>query len=99
MLRHLREGAPAGTDERASVPALEALEGILVARRESAEQKALLAMDSIREANGVSPVVEVTLELGGREIADPEALEWLLNERRSRIPHELKAHHRVRLKP
>jgi hypothetical protein len=98
VLRHLREGASPGTDERAIVPALEALEGLLEAKRESAEQKALLALDSILESKGETPVVEVALDLGGREIADPEALERLLNELRSRILHELEAHHRVRLK-
>ncbi len=56
-------------------------------------------MDPILEAKGASPVVEVALELGGREIANPEGLERLLSELRSRILHELKAHHRVRLKP
>lgn len=82
-------GDSAGTDERAIVPALEALEGLLAAKREVAEQKALLALDSILESKGATPVVEVALELGGREIADPEALERHLDELRSRILHEL----------
>jgi hypothetical protein len=49
------------------------------------------------ESTGATPVVEVALDLGGREIADPETLEHLLDEPRSRTPHELEAHHRVRL--
>jgi len=43
-------------------------------------------------------MVEVALDLGGREIADAEELERLLNELRKRVLHELAAHHRVRLK-
>jgi hypothetical protein len=99
VLRHLREGAAAGTDERAIVPALEALEALLQSRRDTCEQKALVALDTILEAKGGTPVVEVALDLDGREIADAEDLERLLNQLRQRILHELAAHHRVRLKP
>jgi hypothetical protein len=98
VLRHLREGAAAGTDERAIVPALEALDGLLQSRHDAGEQKALVALDTILEAKGGTPVVEVALDLDGREIADAEDLERLLNQLRQRILHELAAHHRVRLK-
>jgi len=98
VLRHLREGAAAGTDERAIAPALEVLEGLLQARRDAGEKKALLELDAILEGKGGTPMVEVALDLGGREIADAEELERLLNELRKRILHELAAHHRVRLK-
>lgn len=52
VLRHLREGAAAGTDERAIIPALEALEGLLQSRRDAGEQKALVALDALLEAKG-----------------------------------------------
>lgn len=98
VLRHLREGAFAATDERAIAPALEALEGILHAKRDNAEQKALANLDAILESKGRKPVIEVALDLGGREIADEAMLERLLAELRSKILHELESHHRVRLK-
>ncbi len=98
VLRCMRDGASAGTDEKAIVPALEALEGLLKARRDNAEQKALAVLDSILQNKGGSPVVEVALDLTGREIADSDALERLLDELRQRILHELAAQHRVRLK-
>ncbi|HMA92784.1 MAG TPA: hypothetical protein VKP30_08865, partial [Polyangiaceae bacterium] len=98
VLRHLREGAAANTDERAIAPALEALQGMLEAKRAVAQQKALAALDTALEADGKLPVVEITLDLEGREIENTEALERLLNELRRKIAHELEARHRVRLR-
>jgi len=98
VLRHLREGGFAATDERAIAPALEALSGILQAKRDHAEQKALAALDAILESKGRSPVIEVPLDLTGREIADEATLDRLLTELRGKILRELAAHHRVRLK-
>ena len=69
-----------------------------VSRRDAGEQEALVAFDTILEAKGGTPVVEVAPDLDGREIADAEDLERLLNQLRQRILHELAAHHRVRLK-
>jgi len=96
--RHLREGAAAGTDERAITPALEALEGLLEAKREAAEAKALAQLDGYLLEHGENPTVEVALELGGREIHTEADLDRLLDELKRRILHELAAHHRVRLK-
>lgn len=98
VVGHLRTGAFAATDERAIVPALEALAGLLQAKRGSAEQRALAAFDALLEDKGASPVVEVALELSGREIADPAALERLLGELRAKILRELESKHRVRLR-
>ena len=97
-LQHLREGAAASTDERAVAPALEALEGLLGARRAAGEQKALQQLDAFRESTGERPVVEVAIALGGREIETEAELERLLADLRERILHELAAKHRVRLK-
>jgi hypothetical protein len=98
VIRPLREGAAARTDEKAIVPALEALEGLLSAARVAGEGKALAELDAVLESKGASPVVEVSLELAGREIADVDALERLLQELRKRILHELEAKHRVRIR-
>jgi hypothetical protein len=98
VLRHLREGAAPGTDERAVAPALEALEGQLAARRDVAEAKALAQLDALLETLGETPVVEVALDLGGREIETEAELERLLDEVRRRILHQLAARHRVRLR-
>ncbi|AUX22426.1 hypothetical protein SOCEGT47_029290 [Sorangium cellulosum] len=98
VLRHLREGAAPNTDERAVAPALEVLEGLLAARREAAEARALAQLDTLLEGLGATPVVEVALDLGGREIDSAAALDRLLDEIRRRVLHELDARHRVRLR-
>lgn len=98
VLRHLREGAAPGTDERAIAPPLEALETLLASRREVAEGKARAQLDALLEALGETPVVEVALEVSGREVESEADLERLLDEIRRRILHELAAHHRVRVR-
>jgi hypothetical protein len=98
VLRHLREGTAADTDENAIEPRLEALESLLAARREAAENKALAQLDVFLEGLGETPVVEVPLELSGREVASEAELERLIEALRRRVLHELGAHHRVRLK-
>lgn len=98
VTRHLREGAAANTDERAIAPALESLSDLLAMRRHAGEEKALLQLDALLETVGESPVVEVTLELSGREIRTPAELERALEALRQRVLAELASHHRVRLK-
>ena len=98
VLHHLREGAVANTDENAIAPALEALEGQLAARRESAERKAENHLDEILTTLGASPIVEVTVELSGQEITTEAELDRVLADVRRRVVHELSAHHRVRLR-
>jgi hypothetical protein len=98
VLRYLQEGGAAGTDENAIAPHLATLETVLHARREAAEAKALAQLDAFLETLGESPTVELSLELGGREIRSEADLERLLDELRRRILHELGAKHRVRLK-
>ena len=98
VLHHLREGGAAGTDENAIAPALEGLETHLAARRDAAERKAITQLDATLEAIGATPVVEVTVELSGREIENEAELDRLLVEIRTRVVHELSAHHRVRLR-
>jgi hypothetical protein len=98
VLQHLREGAAANTDERSVAPPLEALDGQLGIRRETAEHKALQQLDAFRESSGERPVVEVALSLGGRELETEAELERLLADLRARVLHELAAKHRVRLK-
>ena len=98
VLRHLRDGAAAGTDDRAIAPALEALEGQLSARRDAAESKAMAHLDALLERLGESPTVELTLDFAGREIKTEADMERLLSELRRRILHELSAKHRVRIR-
>lgn len=98
VLRHLREGAAASTDERATQPPLEVLEALLAARRESAEAKAAAELDALLEGLGERPVVEVALTLGGREIGSEAELERVIEEIRRRILHEIAAGHRVRVR-
>lgn len=98
VLRHLRDGAAAGTDERAIAPALEALEGQLTARRDVAESKAMAQLDAFLERLGESPTVELTLDFTGREIKTEADMDCLLSELRRRILHELSANHRVRIR-
>lgn len=98
VLRHLSDGAAANTDERAVVPALDVLEGQLAMRRQASEAKALAQLDALLEGLGDTPVVEVALQLSGREVDTAAELERLLDEVRRRILHELAAHHRVRLR-
>jgi hypothetical protein len=98
VLRHLQDGAAAGTDENAVVPALETLETVLETKRQAAESRALAELDEQLEGMGRSPTVEVALRLSGREIQDEQELERLLDEIRTQILHQLVAHHRVRLK-
>ena len=98
VLRHLREGAAAGTDERAVAPALEALEGQLAARRKVAEGKARAQLDAELEGIGQTPIVEVALHLSGRELSTEAELERMLEEVRWRILHELSSNHRVRVR-
>jgi hypothetical protein len=98
VLHHLREGAAANTDENAIAPALEALDGQLAARREAAERKAASHLDAVLTTLGASPIVEVTVELSGQEIATEAELDRVLADVRRRVVHELSAHHRVRLR-
>jgi len=98
VLRHLREGAAPGTDDRAIAPPLEALETLLATRREVAEAKARAHLDALLESLGETPVVEVALDVSGREVESEAELERLLDEIRRRILHELAAHHRVRVR-
>lgn len=98
VLRALREGAAASTDAQAVVPALEALEGQLAARREAAESKAMAHLDAFLEKLGERPTVELTLDLAGREIKTEADMDQLLAELRRKILHELSAHHRVRIR-
>jgi hypothetical protein len=98
VLQHLREGAAAGTDDKAIAPPLEALEGLLAARREAGERRAVQQLDAFRESSGARPVVEVPLGLSGREIETEADLDRLLADLRARILQELSAKHRVRLK-
>lgn len=66
--------------------------------RDAAERKALAALDAKIEDEGDLPIVEVSLELVGREIAGVGALECVLDELRTKILQELAAKHRVRLR-
>jgi hypothetical protein len=97
VTRHLREGAAANTDERAIAPALESLAELLAARRRSGEQKALMQLDALLEAEGHS-VVEVALDLSGREIRNEAELDRALGTVRERVLAELETHSRVRLR-
>ncbi|KYF76807.1 hypothetical protein BE11_22350 [Sorangium cellulosum] len=98
VLRPLRDGAAPNTDERAVAPALEILEGQLATRRQAAEAKALAELDTLLEVLDDTRVVEVALDLSGREIDTAAELERLLDDVRRRILHELTARHRVRLR-
>lgn len=99
VLQHLREGGAAGTDDRAIAPPLEALEAQLGARRDAAERKAVLELDDLRTGLGDRPVVEVALDLAGREVDGEPELERLLDDLRVRVVKGLAGgKHRVRLK-
>lgn len=98
VLRHVREGGAATTDERAVAPPLETLDVQLSMRREAARSKALAELGTVLEAKGEAPTVELSLDFSGREIKSEAELDRLLDELRRRILHELSAKHRVRLK-
>jgi len=98
VLRPLREGAAAGTDESAVAPALEALEAQLAVRRKAAEGRARAQLDGLLETVGELPTVEVSLDLRGRMVTTEAELDRLVDDIRRRILHELAANHRVRLR-
>lgn len=98
VLRHVREGADAGTDEHAIAPPLESLPGTLADKRARAEEKAIAALDALLESHGARAVVDVRLDLAGREIETETELDRLLVDVRARVATELAAGHRVRLK-
>jgi hypothetical protein len=98
VLSHLRDGAARGTDERAVAPPLEALETLLATKRVAAASKARAELDALLEGMGETPVVEVAVELSGREIETEAELDRLLAELRRRVLHELAVRHRVRLR-
>jgi len=99
VLRHLREGAAAGTDDRAVAPSLAMLDRIFAQKRDEGFAKALAQLDALREtAQGERAMVEVRVDWVDREIDDPKELERLFDELRARVAHELAANHRVRLK-
>lgn len=98
VLRHLREGGAATTDEKAIAPALESLPALLRARLDSSTEKALLELGATLEAKGGTPTVDVTLDFRGREIKSEPELDRFLEELRRKILHELSANHHVRLK-
>jgi hypothetical protein len=98
VLRTVREGSAPNTDERAVAPSLDALDGLLAARRDAAERRAMTELDALLETMGARAVVEVTLELAGREIETEAELERALDEIRRRVVHELTQNHRVRFK-
>ncbi len=95
---HLLVGAAANTDEKSIAPALEALEGQLAAKRAAGEHKSLQQLDALRESSGARPVVEVSLDVAGREIETEAELERLVDDVRQSILKELNAKHRVRIK-
>ncbi|HQP39135.1 MAG TPA: hypothetical protein PLI95_28325, partial [Polyangiaceae bacterium] len=94
VVRHLSEGALAGTDEKAVAPPIEALEALLAAKRAMAESKALAQLDGFLNI----ATVDVALNVAGREIKSEAELDLLLDEIRRRVLHELGSKHRVRLK-
>lgn len=99
VLRHVREGAEPGTDDKAVAPSLEALPALLEGKRAKAEAKAIAALDALLETMGARATVEVPLGVSGREIETEAELDRLLADIRARILHELSAKHRVRIKP
>jgi hypothetical protein len=98
VLRHLREGGAATTDENAVAPPIETLEVQLAARLDAAKQKALAQLGAVLESLGEAPTVELSLDFSGREIKSEAELDRFLEELRRRILHELSSKHRVRLK-
>ena len=98
VLRHVREGGASNTDAKAIVPSLEALDAQLASRRDTAERKALQELDALRETLGAAAVVEVDVQLAGREIDDEAGLDRALDAVRRRVMIEIVAGHRVRIK-
>jgi hypothetical protein len=98
VIAPLREHSAVNTDAKAIQPELAVLDSLFKSRLDTARAEAVAYLDDLLEQLGEKPTVEVLLQLAGRMIGTPAALDRLLAEVRQQILHQLEANHRVRLR-